>query len=69
MVICMHVHCIRGMRMLKRTSLGRPQWAVERLATAAAGAVVRLSSPDVKPLRLTLMAASVGPPARVGVGG
>ena len=69
MVICMHVHGIHGMRMLERTSLGRPQWAVERLATAAAGAAVRPSSPDVEPLRLTLMAASVGPPARVGVGG
>ena len=65
----MHVHGIRGTRMLKRTSPGRPQWAVERLATVAAGAAVRPSSPDVEPLRLMLMAASVGPPARVGVGG
>ena len=65
----MHMHDKRDMRMLERTSLGRPQWAVERLATAAAGAAVRPSSPDVEPLRLMLMAASVGPPARVGVGG
>ena len=69
MVICMHVHCIRGMRMLKRTSLGRRQRAVEKPATAAAGAEVRPRSPAVELLLLAATAASAWPPVRAGVGG
>ena len=65
----MYMHGIRGMRMLERTSLGRPQWAVERLGMAAAGAAARPSSPGVELLPLVSMAASAGPPVRLGVGG
>ena len=68
MVICMHMHGICGMRMLKRTSLGRPEWAVERLGTAAADAAARPRSAGVGPLPLASMAASAGPTVRVGVG-
>ena len=69
MVIYMHMHGKRSMRMLKRTSLGRPQRAVERFATATTAAAARPSSPGVEPLWLASTAASVGPPVRVGVGG
>ena len=67
-VICMHMHGACGMCVPERTSLGRPQRAVERLVTAAAGAAAHPSSPVVEPLRLATMAASVGPPGRVRVG-
>ena len=65
----MHVHGIWGMHTPERTLLGRPQRAVERLTTAAAGALARLIIPAVHPLRLVAMGASVGPPVRLGVGG
>ena len=64
----MHMHGTHGMRMPERTSLGRPQRAVERFGTAAPGVSARPSSPEVEPLRLATMAASVGPPGRVRVG-
>ena len=64
----MHMHGTHGIRMPERTSLGRPQRAVERFGMAAPGVAARPSSPGIEPLRLASTAASIGPPVRVGVG-
>jgi hypothetical protein len=47
----MHMHGTHGMRMPERTSLGRPQRAVERFGTAAPGVAARPSSPGVERCR------------------
>ena len=65
----MHVHGIWGMHTPERTLIGRPQRAVERLATVVAGALARPTTPAIHPLRLVATGASVGPPVRLGVGG
>ena len=49
----------RSMRMHKRTSLGKPQRAVERLATASAGAPAHPTTPAVEPHPLAAMATSL----------
>jgi hypothetical protein len=58
----MHGTC--GMCMQIRTSIGLPQRAVERPATAATDAATHPSSPVVELLPLAATEASAGPPAR-----
>ena len=68
----MHAHaacaCISAPRSGTLTE-GRPQRAVERLATASAGAPACSTTPAVEPHPLAAMATSLGSPAWVGVGG
>ena len=65
----MHMHGTCGMRMPERTSLGRTQQPTDESVTAAAAVGARLVTLAVERQPLVAMAASVGPPVRVGEGG
>ena len=65
----MHVHGICSMHVPMRTSLGWPRHPVERPAPVATAAAARPATRAVEALPLAVVAARMGSPVRVGVGG
>ena len=65
----MHVRVHIGFETKKRTALGQPFRASERLATSAAGAAARPRMHSVETQPLAARSGSLGSPAWVGVGG